>query len=319
VDSPTLPGVEKAPVVAIPAMQCQVDVAAGAMACSTVDTEQARLAMAANRIFGGQDTNIRLSNTGGSYDTDTGVFEINVTVQNLTQAALGTDGVESSGVDIFFADEPVAYPSGTVTLMNAGTGFFSDANQSYFHYPEVLEPYEISAPRSWQFNVPNGVTRFTFVVYVSAEQVDEQAPLVDKVWTGARSSAWTEGLNWADGVAPNAGSTVNIPADSLLADTASMPVLSSDTALANLRVSGTSTFDLSGYTLTAWGNVDSPGTIFNGTLWLRGVNPLLRGNVPAVVVSGGARLQGATTASAPVSISDGSLSVSGTSLTISLP
>jgi len=318
--TPLMPGVEDPPAVASRAMQCQVDVRAETMACTTSDPSQNRLSIAANRIVGGQDVYVKLTSTGASYDAGTEIFQINVTVQNLTQAALGTsDGSTVDGVNVFFSQGPIAFPSGSVTVANAtGTAFFTDPDQPYFHYAQILQPYEISNALSWQFNVAPTVTNFTFLMYVSAPQPDEMMPLLDRVWQGNTSSDWAVAANWRDGLVPDSANAVAVPSDSLMVGTFA-PALTADAELTHLRVGSSNTLDLAGFTLTAWGNVDAPGAITNGVLHLGGPTSLLRGNVPAVVVNAATRLQGATVASGPVSVSDGSLTVSGTPLSISVP
>lgn len=318
--SPTMPAPQGPPVVAMPAMQCEVNVQAETLHCTAPSDSRARSAISANRIFGGQDRNVKFTSSGASYDSGTEIFRVNVTVQNLLQAALGTtDGSTVNGVSIFFWEEIVAYPTGIVTVANAtGTGFFTDPDQPYFLYPQILQPFEISASQPWDFNVPNEVTRFTFIVYVSAPQADEMMPMLGHVWRGSTSTGWFTGSNWSVGTAPDSASTVAVPPDSMVTGTF-MPALTADAQLTHLRVGGGSTLSLGGFTLTAWGNVDAPGTISGGTLRVTGANALLRGGLPSLVVTGAARLQGAAKTSAAVSISGGSLSVSGNPLTISIP
>jgi hypothetical protein len=319
--SPLMPGTREAPVVAVPAMQCSVDVQAAAMSCTPPEPSRLNSAIAANRLIGGQEVYVRLYSSGASYDPGGQVFSVSVAVQNLLQAPLGTaDGTTVSGIRVFFAEEPTAYPSGTVTVLNeAGEAFFTAPNQPYFLYNQILRPYEISVPQRWEFSMPPTVTRFTFVVYVSAPQADEMMPLLDRVWRGTSSTAWENGANWNTGVAPDSGSAVAVPPDSMMAGDF-MPVLNHDAALTHLRVGGGSTFNLGGFTLTASGNVDAPGVIFNGLLRITGPGALLRGRLPALRVTGSARPQGSTITSGPVAVSDGALTVrGGAPLTISLP
>lgn len=319
--SPLMPGTQAPPVVAIPAMQCLVDVRAETMSCTSPEPSRLNPAIAANRLIGGQEVYVRLYSSGAAYDPGDQVFTVNVAVQNLLQAPLGTsDGTTVDGIRVFFAEEPAAYPGGTVTVLNeTGEAFFTAPNQPYFLYPQILKPYEISVPQPWEFSMPPTVTRFTFVVYVSAPQADEMLPLLDRVWRGTSSTSWENGANWNTGVAPGAGSAVAVPPDSLVAG-AFMPVLGNHGELAHLRVGAGSTLNLAGFTLTASGNVDAPGTIFNGRLRITGPDALLRGRLPSLQITGSARPQGAAVASGAVSVSDGALTVrGGAPLTISLP
>jgi hypothetical protein len=320
VDVPTMPSPQDPATVAVPALQCNVNVQAETLTCTAPDPARLNHAIAANRIVGGQDVNVKLSGSGISYDAGTEIFSLNVTVQNLMRQAIGTpDGSTVQGVRIFFAQGPTAYPGGTVTVANpSGTAFFTEPDQTYFEYAQILQPYEISSPLTWMFNMPAGVAGFTFVVYVSAPMPNEMLTLLDRVWTGAADNAWLNTGNWRDGLVPDSASAVSVPPDSLLAGS-STPTLSADAQLTHLRVGGGSVLNLGGYTLTAWGNVDAPGTISGGVLRLGGPTSLLRGQVPSLIVNAATELQGSTVASGAVSIA-GSMTILGsTPLTISIP
>ncbi|HEX8243299.1 MAG TPA: hypothetical protein VF541_07380, partial [Longimicrobium sp.] len=254
------------------------------------------------------------------YDLETQVLRSEVTLQNLAQQAMGTaDGTTVAGTRVFFASGPtVTAGTGTVTLANAdGTGVFTASNQPYFLYAEILSPYQVSAPKTWRFNVPNTVNRFTFAVYVSAPMADEALPLVDKVWTGAVSTDWADGRNWQGGVAPDSASVVAIPADSLL-DSPNFPALSGDVVVNHLRVGFASALALNGHALRVRGNVDAVGAISGGTQTLSGDNVLLRGSVASVRVTGNARVQGAVKASGAMSVT-GSLTVKDQPLSVQVP
>ena len=317
------PTPEATPADVLAALQCTVDVAAVAMTCTNVEPGTGS-DVAATRIFGTQDRNIKLTNVGGSFDGGTNIFEINVTVQNLTQQALGTTDwttLAPNGIRVFFPSDPVVTSSGTVTIANAtGQAFITAPAQDYFQYNEVLQVNEISASQPWQFQVTSSATTFTFTVLIQAAQPNEALPYNGPTWQGTVSSAWTTSGNWLNGVMPDSASSVMVPRLSLLPGGANMPVLSASTQLTNLNVGTGSTLTLSSNTLTAWGNVDALGSITGGTLWMRGSGTYLGGNLPSVVVSGGTTLQRSSTASGAVSISDGSLVVDGSKpLSISIP
>lgn len=316
------PTPEATPTDILAALQCTVDVAAVAMTCTNLEPGTGP-GVAATRIFGSQDRNIKLTNVGGSLVAN--VFEINVTVQNLTQQALGTtDGttLAPNGIRVFFPNDPVVTGTGTVSILNAtGQAFITAPAQDYFQYDEVLQVNEISASKPWQFGVSDGAaTTFTFTVLIQAAQPNESLPLNGPTWRGTVSSAWTTAGNWAGNVMPDSASSVMIPKASLLPMGANMPAISANTQITNLNVGTGSTFTLSSNTLTAWGSVDALGTITGGTLWMRGSGTYLGGNLPSVVISGGTTLQRSSTASGAVSISDGSLVVDGSKpLSISIP
>lgn len=149
---------------AVAALECRVDVASALFACeSPAPSASAGLRLA---ILGGQDRNVRLSSSGAGYDSASGVFGVDVTVQNLTAQAMGGEG----GVQVFFSSLATATSgSGVVEVRNAdGGGVFTSADQPFFHYPERLEPGATSAPRRWEWTMPATVHGFSFTVYVSA-------------------------------------------------------------------------------------------------------------------------------------------------------
>ena len=314
--SPTLP-LPAAPTGPLAALECTVSVQQNTMVCGPTGSSGGR----GDKLLGGQEKYIKLTSSGTAYNSSTQIFSSNVTVQNLLRQAVGTrDGVTVAGVEVFFAGQPtVTSGGGSVTVANAdGIGTFSGTNQPYFHYGQILEPYEVSAAKTWQFAVTGTAKNFTFTVYLSAPMVDESAALLDEVWKGTASSSFQDGANWAGGVAPDSASVVAIPADSLLA-VHTQPTLAADARLTHLRVGYGSSLGLNGFTLTAWGNVDAVGALSGGTLWLRGGTGLLSGSVDALKVSGAVSLQRSTRASGAVSVSDGTLTVTDRALTISAP
>jgi hypothetical protein len=131
-----------------------------------------------SEVFGTQNVDVRLTSSNASYNSGTGAFSVDVTVQNLLTEAIGTpDGVtpDTAGVRIFFTQSPVATGgSGSVALVNAdGVGTFADTSRSYenvpyYEYGEVLSSQEVSGARTWQFSVPSTVTSFQFRVRVAA-------------------------------------------------------------------------------------------------------------------------------------------------------
>jgi hypothetical protein len=319
-DGPVAPRAPAAAAGQVAYAECRVDVRAQTLTCS-----QARLAPAtpkgvrADVTIGGQDVYVKMASSGTSYDSGTEVLSSSVTVQNLLQQVMGTsDGSTVSGVKVFFSSGPtVTSGTGTVTVANAsGTDLFTSNDQPYFLYNEILSPYQISNAMQWQFNVPSGVSFFTFQVAISAPTYGSGGYL-DRVWTGAADSVWENAANWQGGVVPDSASTVAIPSDSLLASHR-MPYLGGGADVANLRVGYGSTLHLAGFTLRARGNVDAVGSVTGGTLWMSGSGTLLGGSVAALQVSGGTKLQSAATASAAVAVT-GSMAVADRTLTISIP
>ena len=113
-------------------------------------------------IIGGQDVFVKLSSSGTAYDGGTNIFSSNVNVQNLLKYEMGTADGSTVRIEIFFSSGPtVTSGSGVVSLANPdGVGTFTAPNQPYFHYGEILTPFELSQARQWQFNVPSTVNTF---------------------------------------------------------------------------------------------------------------------------------------------------------------
>jgi hypothetical protein len=162
-DDPAVP-----PPSTVQALDCTVSLAGG-MRCGQV---AAGTGPARGAIFGGQNVYVTLASSNPSYDQGTEIFSIDVTVQNLLNEAIGTpDGSTPAddGIRVFFATGPTSV-TGSVSVANEdGTAFFTDANQPFYRYPEVLAKDQVSAARTWQFSVEPSVTAFSFRVYVSTD------------------------------------------------------------------------------------------------------------------------------------------------------
>jgi len=312
------PGPGRQPATTGASFTCAASVREATVSCA--QTRAPRLGASAN-IIGGQDTYIRLSSSGTSYDAGTQIFSTNVTVQSLVQTLIGTtDSTTVDGMSVFFNSGPtVTSGTGSISVFNPdGTGAFTGSNQPYFQYNEILEPYEISQSHLWMFEVPATVNTFEFVVYVSTPVVDIDAPMLDAVWGGTVSSDWATAGNWQTGSVPDSGSVVAIPRASLLDPSANSPTLSGNFTFNAIRVGEASTLDLALHTLDVTGNVDAPGTITNGIVRLPGADAHIGGNLPSLEISGAATLQRSTTASGAVSVT-GTLTVHELPLSIAIP
>ncbi|HYR11058.1 MAG TPA: lamin tail domain-containing protein [Longimicrobium sp.] len=120
-------------------------------------------------IYGGQNVYVTLTSTNLSYDAGTEIFQFDATVQNLMNEAIGTpDGVTPApnGIRVFFADEP---SNGVTVSEPSGTAFFTSPNQAYHEYSEILDKDEVSSSKTWKFQVPSGVTSFSFGVLIDTE------------------------------------------------------------------------------------------------------------------------------------------------------
>jgi hypothetical protein len=164
-------GEEGVPATALQAFDCTAVVASATVRCTP---EPIRLGGASGIVIGGQNVYLRLTSSNGVYDAYTEIFQVDVTVQNLLNEAIGTpDGTvpDPEGIQVFFSAGPSSTGGGgSVSVANAdGTEFFLAADQPYFAYPEVLAKDQVSAAKTWQFNVPGTVTSFSFRVYVETD------------------------------------------------------------------------------------------------------------------------------------------------------
>jgi hypothetical protein len=165
--TPTVPTEETAPVRGV--IACRADVVAGAISCQGPTPDPAP-GLALSTIVGGQGTYVQLTSNNVSYAS--GIFEADVTVQNLMAQPMGTpDGIAVTGIRVFFHSGPtVTSGTGTVTVANAdGTGTFTGATQPYFEYDEILQHNEVSAAKTWRWSVPSTVGTFEFSVYVDTD------------------------------------------------------------------------------------------------------------------------------------------------------
>ena len=160
---------------------CQADIGARTLSCgqsSATAVGGNASGFSADLIVGGQNTNVLLTSSNVRYDPSAQSFQADVTVQNLMTPTLGTgDGNSVSGVMLFFHSGPsVVSGSGTVSVANAdGSGTFTGTNQPYFLYDELLPTGQVSAAKTWQWNVPTTVGSFTFDVLLDAPTAPPRA------------------------------------------------------------------------------------------------------------------------------------------------
>jgi hypothetical protein len=165
--SPAATPVDAAPPATMAAVECTANVHAARIDCGA----QLPAGVHADRIFGGQGTNVQLTSTNVSYNSTTHVFGADVTVQNLLVQRIGTStGSDTAGVKVFFSANPVVVAgSGTVAVGNAdGAGLFTGVDQPFFWYRQILPWKAVSAVKRWQWVMPATVGSFSFKVYVSA-------------------------------------------------------------------------------------------------------------------------------------------------------
>lgn len=194
-------------------LHCTADVRIGRVTCEVPEhAPVARIgahapAAPGDLVVGSQGKLVRLASSNVCFEAQceggtvgSGIFQADVTVQNLMGQALGTTDGETpdpDGVRVFFVSDPeVTGGSGAVRVANAdGTAEFTSSGQSYFQYgggvtPDalgedgILTTEEVSEPRTWMWEVSPGVEAFVFTVAVSAAAPNMEA--LDKVRVGGR-------------------------------------------------------------------------------------------------------------------------------------
>lgn len=171
--------IDKAEVVA--ALSCHASVAAGTVTCGApFSGNETRHSDGSpdvdNILIGGQDVFVAVKSTNVNYNPGTGAFTFDVTVRNLIPQPMGTadttgaQAPDAEGIRVFFASGPnVTSGSGTATVVGDGVGTFTAANQPYYQYNTVLDQFEITAPKTWQINMPPTVLTFDFLLLVSTK------------------------------------------------------------------------------------------------------------------------------------------------------
>jgi hypothetical protein len=155
-------------------LRCSVGVRDGSMVCEPAGPRGLRRQI----ILGGQGLNVRLRTTNVSYDGVGDLLTADISVQNLLDQPIGTDGTGTYGVRVFFVSGPtVTEGSGSVQVLADSVGTFTASNQKYYVYPEVIQPRGVSSPVTWSFSVPAEAIRFDFTVLVETRAPAEQSVL----------------------------------------------------------------------------------------------------------------------------------------------
>lgn len=157
------------PATTIAQLTCTADVRAGTVACAPATP---RTGDASGLILGNQGVYVQVTSTNVNYNSGTGSFTFDATLQNLIEQPLGTtDGttLDPGGINIYFHETPtVVEGTGSASVIPDGFAFFTAAAQPYYNYPYLLDQTEVSPAETWSFVVPPTATRFVFSVYVSA-------------------------------------------------------------------------------------------------------------------------------------------------------
>jgi hypothetical protein len=152
-------------------LQCALSASTASLQCAPAQPGAGGAFAAGQMITAGQNLYVTL--TASNFASTSSSLEFDVTVKNLMRQPLGTtDGVtlHANGVRIWFADDPIASPTGTVTVDSmTGTAILISSPQPYFQYNTVLETNETSNPKRWRFDFSGGATSVSFYVYVVAQ------------------------------------------------------------------------------------------------------------------------------------------------------
>ncbi|HSU12783.1 hypothetical protein [Longimicrobium sp.] len=219
--TPTTPGNP----IPIAALECTGNVAQRTVSCGPATQANDRIR---GLIVGSQNVYVKLTSTNASYNAGTQAFTFDVTIRNLIPQALGTtDGVtpDPNGVRIFFYSGPtVTAGTGTISVVGDGVGTFLAAGEPFYQYSTVLQQFQVSAPKTWQLNMPSTVTTFSFLLYVAAPvkyengYIDVQAnPNIREGTLRTLTAVVRSPVGNIDSLATAIDWTVT-PADALLAD-----------------------------------------------------------------------------------------------------
>lgn len=165
---------DKSAVVAV--LSCNAVVAERTVTCTAPSAgpeEEASGSNASNILIGGQDQFVAVKSSNVNYNSGTGAFTFDVTVRNLIPQPMGTkdttgaNAPDADGVQVFFSSGPtVTSGTGSITVVGDGVGTFTGMNQPYYKYSTVLPQFAVTAPKTWQLNMPSSVETFSFLLLV---------------------------------------------------------------------------------------------------------------------------------------------------------
>jgi thermitase len=180
---------------------CRVEVATGNTVCEPLSPEGKSLGQASLNVIA--DAQWMVETQAGAYTRADSTYRFNLRVTNDTESALGTpDGTQATGLKVFlpvrvmgYARQPgntsdpygmlipaIQNTNNTVHARNPdGIASFTAADQPYWHYPQILQPWESTDWKEWQFTVDPGVAYFYFAVSIfthvpGAQPVASTAP-----------------------------------------------------------------------------------------------------------------------------------------------
>jgi hypothetical protein len=224
------------PALEVAQIKCTASVKSLSVSCGHPDLGGAR-----GLVVGGQNVYVKLTSSNLAYDSGTGVFAFDVTVQNLIpQAMATTDGATgtANGVRVFFMQQPVVTAgSGSIAISNPdGTEAYTSGSDPYYQYAGtdlgadgILATSETSGAKNWILDVPSTVETFSFFLMVAT---DVQFP-----------DGWVEVSPAADTMVAGATQGLTAVVKSAVGNTLSETVSwgTSDAAIATVDAGGTVT------------------------------------------------------------------------------
>ncbi|HKP74844.1 MAG TPA: hypothetical protein VJT67_04840 [Longimicrobiaceae bacterium] len=173
-------------------ISCAASVSDGRVQCG-----QAQSGVRADRIIGGQRVNVLVQTTNVAYDSITGKFGFDLTVQNLLVQRMGSDGTNVTGIKVFFASGPhTTSGTGVASVGNPdGLDAFTGSFQPYFYYPGGLASGATTPSKRWELDVPKSVKTFSFTLYISTPLVPV---IVFEMWPGNDHDVYRMGIDGND-------------------------------------------------------------------------------------------------------------------------
>jgi len=158
-----------APAITVQALQCTADRSSLTVECKPAAPEGS--GAQGDIIVGNQNVYVKLTSSNAAYNSGTGQFTFDVTVQNLLEQPMGTlDGttLAAGGIRVFFYSGPtVTTGTGSASVVPDGFATFTSAGQAYYQYNNVLPQNATSGARTWTIIFPPTATTFTFLLYVN--------------------------------------------------------------------------------------------------------------------------------------------------------
>jgi hypothetical protein len=174
---------------------CHVEVATGNTRCETLTPEGRPAGSASLNLI--PDAQWMVETEAGAYTPADSTYRFNLRVTNDTETALGTpDGTQVTGLKVFLPVRVMGYArqpgntsdpfgilipplSNTNNSVHArnpdGIASFTAEGQPYWHYPQILQPWETTDWKQWRFTVNPGVAYFYFAVSIFTQVPGERA------------------------------------------------------------------------------------------------------------------------------------------------